>query len=281
MNLTTYFYADGVETSLPGIATVSLRIEGHVALISMIDDERHNAMTANHVKSMISAIDSSWQKKARAVVIASGAKNFCAGADVIQLLKGKILEPGHKDINADTPLKLFRKLQDESRPVITAIHGLALGGGVELALSSDLVYSSPDAKFAMPEIGLGLLPRVALARLSEFVGRRRAMELILTRKKFPAEYALNIGLINGIIPLAQLVSTACKLAADIVTAPPSAIAAVKKNLGRVPINNWDAINRLLEDMNPAEWREGLNAFLEKRPPEFDDFWSDSNKMNRN
>ena len=277
MDSITYFYLDGVETSIPGNSTVSLRIDDHVALISMIDEKRHNAMTASHVKSMICAIDSSRQKNARAIVIASGVKNFCAGADVIQLLKDKVLEPGPKDSHLITPFKLFRKLQEETRPVITAIHGLALGGGVELALSSDLVYSSPDAKFALPEIGLGLLPRFALVRLSEFVGRRRAMELILTRKKFTAAYALDIGLINGIIPAEELVQTACKFASEIVTAPPAVIAAVKKNLGRVSINNWDAIELLLDDMNPAEWREGLNSFLEKRSPDFNGFWKDSKK----
>ena len=238
----------------------------------MLDAERHNAMTPTHVRAMVAAIDSSQLKKARAVVITSGVKNFCAGADVVQLLKGRILEPGPKDPDADTPFRLFRRLVEETRPVILAINGLALGGGLEMSLSSDLVFAAPEARFAMPELGLGLLPRMALVRLCEVVGRRKAMELILTRRKFTAEHALQIGLLTDIIPAEELVATAIRKAEDIVTAPPAAIAAVKKNLGRVPIDDWNAIDDLLKDMNPSEWQEGLNAFLEKRAPDFEQFW---------
>jgi len=269
---TSYFDTSGAESVASGNATVSLDLHGHVALISMLDAERHNAMTPTHVRAMVAAIDSSQLKKARAVVITSGVKNFCAGADVVQLLQGRVLEPGPKDPDAVTPLRLFRRLVEDTRPVILAINGLALGGGMEMALSSDLVFAAPEARFAMPELGLGLLPRMALVRLCEVVGRRKAMELILTRRKFTAEHALQIGLLTDVIPAGELVATAIRVASDIVTAPPAVIAAVKKNLGRVAIDDWNAVEDLLKDMNPSEWQEGLSAFLEKRTPDFEQFW---------
>ena len=107
---TSYFDTSGAESVASGNATVSLDLHGHVALISMLDAERHNAMTPTHVRAMVAAIDSSQLKNARAVVITSGVKNFCAGADVVQLLQGRVLEPGPKDPDAVTPLRLFRRL---------------------------------------------------------------------------------------------------------------------------------------------------------------------------
>jgi enoyl-CoA hydratase len=84
-----------------------------------------------------------------------------------------------------------------------------------------------------------------------------------------------LGLVNRVVESAGLLDAALALAADIVSAPPSAIAAVKRNLGRVPPSDWDAVHNLLAYLSPAEWREGLTAFSEKRPPDYERFWAKS------
>jgi enoyl-CoA hydratase/carnithine racemase len=145
-----------------------------------------------------------------------------------------------------------------------------MGGGVELTLSCDLVLATEKARFALPEIGLGLIPRTALARLPEVVGRRKALELILTRRRLDAAEALALGLVNRIVENAD---AAVSLAEEIIAAPPGAIAAVKRNLGRVAPDDWQAIHGLLAHLQPGEWREGLTAFSEKRAPDYERFWN--------
>lgn len=248
---------------------VQFSLRGRIGLITMCDAEHFNALSPPQVRAMLDALDQS--REARALIIASSAKHFCAGADIKEFLKGELLDP-KRPAPETSPVNLFRALIDDPRPVIAAVDGLAMGGGVELTLSCDLVLASDKARFAMPELGLGLLPRTALARLPEIVGRRKALELILTRRRLNADEAVALGLVNQQVESEGLVEAAITLAEEIVTAPPAAIAAVKRNLGRVPPADWEAIHALLAELDPAEWREGLTAFSEKRPADFERFW---------
>jgi enoyl-CoA hydratase/carnithine racemase len=248
---------------------VHFSLRGRVGVLTMQDTEHFNALSPPQVRAFLDALQQS--KEARALVIVSAAKHFCAGADIKEFLKGELLDPD-RPAPPTSPVNLFRALIDDPRPVIAGVDGLAMGGGVELTLACDLVLATDKARFAMPELGLGLLPRTALARLPEIVGRRKALELILTRRRLTADEALAIGLVNQRVESAELLDAAVKLAEEIVSAPPAAIAAVKRNLGRVPPADWQAIHALLAELDPAEWREGLTAFAEKRSPDFEKFW---------
>ena len=248
---------------------VAFSLTGKVGVLIMQDAEHFNALSPPQVRAMLDALAES--KAARALVIASSAKHFCAGADIQEFLKGELLDPS-RPAPATSPVNLFRALTDDPRPVIAAVDGLAMGGGVELTLSCDLVLASEKARFALPELGLGLIPRTALARLPEIVGRRKALELILTRRRLTADEAVAIGLVNQRVESAGLIDAAVKMAQEIITAPPAAIAAVKRTLGRVPAGDWAAIHTLLSQLDPSEWREGLTAFAEKRTPDFERFW---------
>lgn len=248
---------------------VAFSLRGRVGVLTMQDTEHFNALSPPQVGAFLAALKQSGE--ARALVIVSAAKHFCAGADIKEFLKGELLDP-HRPAPDASPVNLFRALIEDPRPVIAAVDGLAMGGGVELTLSCDLVLVTDKARFALPELGLGLIPRTALARLPEIVGRRKALELILTRRRLTADEAIALGLANQKIPGGELLEAAVALAEEIVTAPPSAIAAVKRNLGRVPPGDWNAIHALLAHLDPAEWREGLTAFAEKRAPDFERFW---------
>jgi enoyl-CoA hydratase/carnithine racemase len=251
---------------------VDFALRGRVGVLTMRDAAHFNALSPPQVAALLAALDESRRQAARALVIASSAKHFCAGADIKEFLKGELLDPGRPP-PATSPINLFKALIDDPRPVIAAVDGLAMGGGVELTLSCDLVLASDKARFALPELGLGLLPRTALVRLPEIVGRRKALELILTRHRLSAEEALAIGLVNRVVESAGLLDAAVALAEEIVSAPPGAIAAVKRTLGRVPPGDWEGLHGLLAHLDPAEWREGLTSFSEKRPPDYERFWA--------
>lgn len=248
---------------------VQFSLRGHVGVITMQDTEHFNALSPPQVGAFLAALEQS--RPARALVIVSGAKHFCAGADIKEFLKGDLLDP-NKPAPPTSPVNLFRALIDDPRPVIAAVDGLAMGGGVELTVSCDIVLASEKARFALPELGLGLIPRTALARLPEIIGRRKALELILTRRRITAEEALALGLVNRIVESAALMDAALKLAGEIISAPPAAIAAAKRSLGRTAPGDWEGIHQLLQRLDPAEWREGLTAFSEKRTPDFERFW---------
>jgi enoyl-CoA hydratase/carnithine racemase len=246
---------------------VQFSLRGHVGVLTMGDTEHFNALSPPQVAAFLAALKESGQ--ARALVIVSAAKHFCAGADIREFLKGELLDP-NRPAPETSPVNLFRALIEDPRPVIAAVDGLAMGGGVELTLSCDLVLVTDKARFALPELGLGLVPRTALARLPEIVGRRKALELILTRRRLTADEAVALGLANQRVD--DALEAALRLAEEIITAPPAAIAAVKRNLGRVSPADWQGIHALLAGLDPAEWREGLTAFAEKRTPDFERFW---------
>lgn len=247
---------------------VDFALRGHVGVLTMGDAEHFNALSPLQVSAFLAAMERSRSEGARALVIVSSVKHFCAGADVKAFLKGELLDPT-RAAPATSPVNLFRALIDDPRPVIAGVDGLAMGGGVELTLSCDLVLATDKARFALPEIGLGLIPRTALARLPEVVGRRKALELILTRRRLDAAEALALGLVNRIV---ENTDAAVALAEEIIAAPPGAIAAVKRNLGRVSPDDWHGVHGLLAHLRPEEWREGLTAFSEKRAPDYERFW---------
>ena len=182
---------------------VNFSLRGRIGVLTMQDAEHFNALSPPQVSGLLTALDESRRQAARALVIVSSVKHFCAGADIKEFLKGELLDP-NRPPPANSPINVFRALIDDPRPVIAAVDGLAMGGGVELTLSCDLVLASDKARFGLPELGLGLVPRTALARLPEIVGRRKALELILTRQRLNAEEAMALGLVNRVVNSAGL-----------------------------------------------------------------------------
>ena len=243
-----------------------------VAVLKMNDADRANALAAAQVEALIDALESGPVLDADAIVIASSVRHFCAGADIRRLLESGSLLPGAAR-PADSPLNLFARLRRDARPVLIAVEGLAAGGGVELILSADMVVAGKGARFKLPELGLGVLPRTALARLGELIGRRRAMDLVLTRRSMDAAEALAFGLVNRVVDEGDALKEAVSIALAIVQAPPSAVAAAKRTLGRIPLGDERALDAVQNDLDPEEWAEGLTAFLEKRAPDFARFWS--------
>ena len=247
--------------------------EGHVAVLTLDYPDNHNALSTALVRDMLGALRSLDPRQVRAVVIAAKGRFFSAGANINDLYQGGWLSG---QSNPEDPVALFEALATHRLPVIAAVTGPALGGGFELCLSCDFVVAAETAWFATPELGLGVIPNTAMARLPAIVGRRRALEIMATRRRVPAGEALALGLVNEVTPTAEVIGAAVALAQRIVDkAPPGALSALKQGVDRHQPTDWSEVRASVGRLPEAEWREGLTAFLEKRAPEYKDFWHDS------
>lgn len=243
----------------------------HVAVLTLDFPDNHNALSTALVREMLGALRGLDARSVRAIVVAAKGRFFSAGANIHDLHQGGWLSG---QANPEDPVALFEMLATHRLPVIAAVTGPALGGGFELSLSCDLVVAADSAWFAAPEAGLGVIPNTALALLTAIVGRRRALEIMLTRRRVPAAEALALGLVNEVVPVDQVVAAAVALAHRITDeAPPGAIAAVKDGVDRHLATDWPEVRASVGRLPPAEWQEGLGAFAEKRRPDYDRFWS--------
>jgi enoyl-CoA hydratase/carnithine racemase len=253
--------------------SVDVAIQGDVAILTLNDPANRNALSRQLVVDFHAALADPRVRAARAIVLAGGDKAFCAGANINDLLHADWMHGGAPGSN---PVELFETLERYPRPLLAAVTGAALGGGLELLLSCDLIVAASGAFFALPEIGHGVIPNTALARLAPIVGRRRALELILTRRRVTAEEALSLNLVNLVVPREDALAAAVGMAADIVAgAAPAAIAAVKESLRRHARTDWDEVREALSRLPAEQWQEGLGAFIERRKPDYTRFWTQS------
>ena len=174
-------------------------MHGPVAVLTLCDSPRRNALSRAIVRDMLAHLERARREHARGVVVAAEGKVFCAGANMDDLRDGWM--DGQE---ADTdPVRLFRALGEMPVPVVAAVHGPALGGGFELTMACDLVVASEAAWFALPELGVGVIPNTAAAVLPQLVGVRKAMEIMLMRERIVAADAHRLGLVNLLAPAGE------------------------------------------------------------------------------
>ncbi len=207
----------------------------------------------------------------RAIVITgAGEKAFAAGADISEL--NALPSAGHGADQARFGQALTRKIERLRKPVIMAVNGFALGGGCELAMAGDILIASENAKFGQPEVNLGLIPGYGGSqRTTRLVGKGMAMYLCLTGELIGAQEALRIGLVQKVVPLADLMDEARRIAATIASKAPLAIAACKRAINNgAHLSIDDALElEALEFgtlVDTEDIKEGTGAFLEKRKP---------------
>ncbi|AET92822.1 enoyl-CoA hydratase/isomerase [Burkholderia sp. YI23] len=244
---------------------------GHIALVTLDEPQRRNALSREIVRGVSAALRRALDDNARAVVIAANGPAFCAGANIDDLRDGWMEGPAADE----DPAVMFRRMAEFERPVIAAVHGPALGGGMELTLACDLVVACEAAWFAMPELGHGVIPNTAVALLPRVVGMRRALDLILTRRRVSAGEALDIGLVNRVVPTHDVLDSALALGGQVIEAvPPGALKAAKRNLRAHAAIDWQRVVASPRDVPKTEWQEGLDAFTQKRAPDYERFWRD-------
>lgn len=205
------------------------------------------------------------------IITGAGPKAFVAGADISEFASFSIIEG--RNLAAEGQEKVFDLIQNSSKPIIAAINGFALGGGLELALACHMRVASENAKLGLPEVTLGLIPGYGgTQRLTQLVGRGKALEMILTADMITANDAFNFGLVNYVIPQEELMSKAEELMAKILTRSPlavgSAIRAINAGL-TAGVNGFEEeIKEFGLCFGTGDFKEGVAAFLEKRKPLF-------------
>jgi len=231
------------------------------ALDTLTLDELRRAMLALRRDDTVRAV----------IVTGSGDKSFIAGADINEL---SVQTPTGGRDHAMRGQHVLDLIENLGKPVVAAINGYALGGGCELAMACTLRVAAETAKLGQPEINLGIIPGYAgTQRLSRLVGRGRALELLLTGDQISATEALRLGLVNRVVPAAELMTEARKLAHSLAAKAPIAaryiIDAVNRGL-QMPFPDAQVFEATLFGLvsTTDDMREGTKAFLEKRKPEF-------------
>lgn len=205
------------------------------------------------------------------IITGSGEKAFVAGADISEFYKFS-KEQGYK-LSLDGQTKLFDFIENYSKPVIAAVNGYALGGGLELAMACHIRIASENALMGLPEVSLGVTPGYGgTQRLAQLIGKGRAMELILSANMINADRGEKVGLINHITSKEDLMSFTNDLAKKIST---NSSTAIKASIKCINSNFKDGVNGYLTEINEfsdcfqsEDFIEGTNAFIEKRKAKF-------------
>lgn len=247
--------------------------ENNITTITINRPSKLNALNQATIRELHKAFKKADENpKTRVIIITgSGEKAFVAGADISEFA-GFSVSQGEK-LAAEGQAKLFDFVAHLSTPVIAAINGFALGGGLELAMAAHFRIASDNAKMGLPEVSLGVIPGYGgTQRLPQLVGKGRALELIMTAGMIDANQALQYGLLNHVTTLEELLPLAEKLASKICSNSPVAIAAAIEavNAGfEAGENGFEAeITQFGKCFGTADFQEGTQAFLQKRKANF-------------
>jgi len=245
-----------------GIATITINRPGAL-----------NALNEETILEMLSELDDAERDESIKVVVITGAgdRAFSAGADIKMMTDAGSLRARELSRLGQ---RLTNEIEDLGKPVIAAINGYALGGGLEVAMACDLRIASENARLGQPEINIGLFPGWGgTQRLPRFVGKGIAKEMIFTGKMIDAKTAKELGLVNAVGPADQLKSSVKELIAELINRPPVALKLAKEL-----INNSTETNLRLGMVHEAEafgivastedFKEGTTAFLQKRKPQY-------------
>lgn len=247
--------------------------EGKTAIVTINRPNQLNALNGDTIAALSKTMkDLEADESVRAIVLTgSGEKSFVAGADIKEFANYSVQEG--KDLARRGHESLFNTIENLSTPVIAAVNGFALGGGLELAMSCHVRVASDNARMGLPEVSLGVIPGYGgTQRLPQLVGKGKAMEMIMTAGMITAGDALQWGLVNHVVAQADLMEKCLEIASKAAKNSGVAIAAAIKavNAGFAhDVDGFEAeINAFGEAFGTDEFKEGTTAFIEKRKPDF-------------
>jgi enoyl-CoA hydratase/carnithine racemase len=242
-----------------------------VGIVTFNRPKVHNAFNTHLIREVVHCFEQmEVDDEVRVIVMrGAGGKAFCAGADIDEIKdNGPVEQRPYQYLW----MKFFKQIEQIRKPVIASVEGWAPGGGTEISVCCDIVLAADDAKFGLAEMKIGVMPGAgATVRLTRWVGKGKAMEILMTGDFIGAEEAVRIGLANRVIPKAQLWEETMKLAKTIADRPPLAVAAAKMavNVGG-EMDLYKGIDFALEAFlllfASEDQKEGMHAFLEKRKP---------------
>jgi len=251
--------------------TLLTSFDKHIFIVTINRPDKLNALNKTVMDELSTVIDEAYvNEDIRSVIITgAGPKAFVAGADISEFV-GLSKEQGMAF--AKKGQQLFDKIEHCPKPIVAAVNGFALGGGCELALSCHFIYASENAKFGQPEVNLGLIPGYGgTQRLTQVIGRNRAMELLMSGNTFTAKEAMDYGMVNNVVSSEELLSRSKGILTTIHSKAPIAVSKIIEC-----VNNFDhtqqgydfEIKKFGECFATDDMKEGTSAFLEKRKANF-------------
>ena len=254
-------------------ALILTEIRNQIAFLTINRPQQLNALNKDTIAALHAALAAADTDPNVGVIIltGSGAKAFVAGADIKEFADFSIAEGGA--LAQTGQQTLFDFIEQLGTPVIAAVNGFALGGGLELAMAAHIRIASSNAKMGLPETSLGVIPGYGgTQRLAQLVGRGKANELIFTAGMLKAEDALQWGLVNAVVEQPDLMASCEAMAQKILNNSPMAIAAAIRcvNAGFASgVNGYEVeIEEFGKSFGTKDFKEGTTAFLEKRKPNF-------------
>ena len=249
--------------------TICSTTEGNVAVVTLNRPARRNALSLELMEELIRCLNEIVQsREIRAVILAAAGKVYCSGHDLSEMVGGNINEYGRIfDVCTD----LMTKIQSIRQPVIAEVQGTATAAGCQLVATCDLAIASEQASFATPGVKIGLFCTTPMVALSRAVGRKRALEMLLTGTPLDARTAAEWGLVNRVVPATELQAETRKLAMRIADASELVVAIGKQAYyTQIDLDQPKAYAYAKEVMSmnalASDAQEGITAFLEKRSP---------------
>jgi enoyl-CoA hydratase len=253
--------------------TILTEQKGGIQIITINRPNQLNALNKSTIEELHQAIKLADADTKTGVIIltGSGEKSFVAGADIKEFADFSIAQGG--ELAQKGQELLFTFIEQLSTPVIAAINGFALGGGLELAMAAHIRIASANARLGLPEVSLGVIPGYGgTQRLAQLVGRGKANEMVFTAGMLKADEALQWGLVNHVVELEELLPKAEEMALKILSNSGSAIAAAIRSINAGFEDGVNGYHTEIEEFGKCfgtvDFKEGTSAFLDKRKPSF-------------
>jgi len=244
--------------------------EGAIGVVQLNRPKVLNALSFEVMSELVSGLEElDRDAGVRVIILTGGERAFAAGADLAEISQATPV-----DLVLGRRFELWDRIRKISKPIIAAVNGYCVGGGIELAMNCDLIVASETATFGQPEVNVGIIPGAGgTQRLPRIVGKYKAMEMILTGKPISADEAHRIGLVNHVVPPESLMEEAKKIATDIASKPPISIRFAKEAILKAQDTTLEVgleFERKAFYMLFAteDGKEGMKAFVEKRKPIF-------------
>ena len=257
--------------------TVLYSLDNNVATIQMNRPEALNALSLQLGKDLAAAVRQAAADEARAVILTGSGRAFCSGGDLREM-KAMGESEGSIEAFLDAPLKALHEviglIRETEIPFVAAVNGVCAGAGTNFALACDIVVASDDASFNEAFVRIGLSPDCGGSFfLPRAVGEKLAAEMLMTGSTVSAQRAADIGMINRVVPAADLMNEAVALAGKLAVGPTAAIGRVKRMVNATFGNDLATQLKLeadcqVESGHSPDFKEGVSAFFEKRPPKF-------------
>ena len=211
--------------------SLTAALAGGVLTLTLDRPEKRNALDQPTISALLGELEhAELDADVRGVALRGAGKDFCAGADLAELLASATAAPAENEASARRLGEVFLRMRALPKPVVAIVHGRALAGGAGLATACDLVLAAESSQFGYPEIQRGFVPAMVMTMLRRLTGERRAFDLVATGRLVPAREALQLGLISRVVPEAELEATASVLLAQLAASSANALALTKRLL---------------------------------------------------